>query len=386
MNILIIHNYYSQRGGEDAVFENESKALEQLGHKVIRYSRNNKEIENYSLIKKIKFICSIFSSKKTKEDIKKIINENKIDIAHIHNIFPLITTAIYKVLKKNNIKVIQTIHNYRFLCINAFFYRNNKLCMFCAKGNFLYGIAFKCFKNSYILSTLYSVIIMINQKIFRNYIDGYISLTEFTKDIFIKYGYSENKVFIKDNGFIDNNIRRKKSGGYFLFLSRISQEKGIIFLLDFFKEFNQYKLIVAGSGDQIDFYKKNYDYPNIIFKGFVAGEKKNKLIQEAEALILPSVWYENYPISIIESFCCGIPVIGSNIGGISYIIEDGENGYLFETNNKVHLKEKIEKIYANYELRERLGNNARDFYLKRMEIFNNIKVLEKIYIKVINEK
>jgi glycosyltransferase involved in cell wall biosynthesis len=386
MNILIIHNYYSQRGGEDAVFENESKALEQLGHKVIRYSRNNKEIENYSLIKKFKFICSIYSSKKTKKDLNKIISENKIDLAHIHNVFPLITTSIYKVLKKNNIKTIQTLHNYRFLCINAFLYRKNKLCMLCSNGNFLYGLIFRCFKNSYILSALYSTIIKKNQKIFRNYIDGYIALTEFTKNIFVKYGYKNEKFFIKDNGFIDNNVRRKKSGGYFLFLGRISGEKGISFLLEFFKEHGQYKLIVAGDGDQIDFFKKNYNCPNIFFEGFVKGENKTKLIQEAEALIVPSVWYENYPISIVESFSIGIPVIGSKIGGIPYIVKDEENGLLFETNNKVILKEKIDKIYRNYEFRERLGNNARNYYLEKMEMSNNIKILGKIYKKVIYEK
>ena len=101
---------------------------------------------------------------------------------------------------------------------------------------------------------------------------------------------------------------------------------------------------------------------------------------------MPSVWYENYPISIVESFSIGIPVIGSRIGGIPYIIEDGKNGFLFEVNNKVLLKEKIDKIYKNYELREKIGNNARNYYLEKMEISNNIKILEKIYTKVIYEK
>lgn len=386
MNILIIHNYYSQRGGEDAVFENESKALENLGHNVIRYSRNNIEIDYYNFFKKITFIFSIFGNKKTVNDIKKIIDENNIEIAHIHNIFPLISTSVYKILKKNNIKIVQTIHNYRFFCINAFFYRNDKNCMLCAGGNYIFGLVFRCFKRSYILSALYSFIIALNQKIFRDYINGYISLTGFTKNLFTKYGYKKEKFFIKDNGFIDNNIRRKKSAGYFLFLGRISREKGIIFLLDFFKEFNQYKLIIAGTGNNIENYKKSYNSSNIIFTGYIEGDRKNQLIQEAEALILPSVWYENYPVSIVESFCCGIPVIASNTGGIPYIIENGKNGFLFEVNNKVILKEKIDKIYRNNDLRDQMGNNARNTYLKKMEMHNNIKKLADIYEKVKNEK
>ncbi len=386
MNILIIHNYYKQRGGEDAVFEIESEALEKLGHKIIRYIRHNKEIDDYSILQKIGFVFSLFNNKKTINDIKKIISNNKIDIAHIHNIFPLISTSVYKFLKENNIKIVQTIHNYRFLCPEAFFFRRNKNCTLCAKGNFFYCIIFKCFKRSFIFSTLYSLIIMKNQKIFKNFINGYIALSDFTKNLFINFGYDKEKIYVKDNGFIDNKIKRKKSGGYFLFLGRISIEKGIIFLLNFFKEFKEYNLIVAGTSQDIDTIKKNYYYSNIVFKGFVDGEKKKILIQETEALILPSLWYENYPVSIIEAFCCGIPVIGSNIGGIPCIIEEGKNGLLFEAGNKDSLNEKLKIIHNNNGLRDKLGDNARKTFLNRMEMTNNIKILEKIYKEVIDEK
>src|SRR4030042_2544230 len=169
MNILIIHNYYKHRGGEDAVFENESNALEKLGHKVIKYTRNNREIDDYSILQKLGFIFSLFNNKKTIDDLKIILSGNRIDIAHIHNIFPLISTSVYRFLKENNIKIVQTIHNYRFLCPNALFFRWNKNCMLCAKGNFFYCMIFKCFKKSFILSTLYSLIVMRNQKIFKNY-------------------------------------------------------------------------------------------------------------------------------------------------------------------------------------------------------------------------
>lgn len=382
MNILIIHNYYKQRGGEDAVFENESKALEKCGHKVFRYIRNNKEIDDYSIFQKINFVFSMFNNKKTINDLKTIISNNKIDIAHIHNIFPMISTSVYKILKGNNIKIIQTIHNYRFLCPNAFFYRNNKNCMLCARGNFIYGMIFKCFKRSFIFSILYSLIIMKGQKIFKNYIDGYITLTDFVKDLLIKFGYSGEKLYVKDNGFIDNNIRRKKSEGYFLFLGRISKEKGIIFLLDFFKKFREFKLVIAGTGNEIDIYKKNYNYANIVFKGFVDGDNKNNLIQRSEAVILPSLWYENYPVSIIEAFCCGIPVIGSDIGGVPFIIEEGKNGLLFEAGDNDSLKGKI-KLFINNRLRERLGDNARKTFSNKMEMSNNVKILEKIYRDVL---
>ena len=385
MNILIIHNYYKHRGGEDHVYENESRALKNSGHNVIKYTRHNNETDNYSFWGKLNFIFSSISNKKTIKDIKEIIKKNQIDIAHIHNVFPFISPCVYKYLKKQNIKVVQTIHNYRFLCPNGLFYRNNMNCQLCIKGNFFHCVIHRCFKNSFILSCLYAYIIKHNQRNFRKNINAYIALTEYSKEIFINAGFLKEKFYVKDNGFFDNNIKRKKSAGFFLYLGRISKEKGIDFLLESFIKLPQYKLIVAGTGPKIEEYKKRYNNPNIQFTGFVDGDKKNSLIQEAESLIIPSVCFDNYPISIVEAFSCGIPVIGSKIGGIPFIIEHDKNGLLFEVNDFYSLKDRLQTIHNNRKLREKMGNYARETFLKRMEFTNNIKKLEEIYRGVLNE-
>lgn len=383
MNILLIHNYYRQRGGEDGVFDNESKALIDRGHTVIKYTRHNDETESLGLIDRIKFFNSTVYSKRTVKDILEIISSNKIEIAHIHNVFPLISPSVYDVLKKNNIKVIQTIHNYRFLCPSGVFYRDSINCQLCQKGNFIHCVIHKCYRGSLLLSKLYAYTIKKNQKYFRNNIDAYITLTDFTKNIFIESGFDKNKIFVKDNGITDTNKRRKMSKGYFLYLGRLSEEKGIDFLLESFKEYKEYRLMLAGTGPKIEALRFKYESSNIEFLGVVKGESKDLLIREAEAVIIPSVCFENYPLAIAEASSFGIPAIGSKIGGIPYIIKEDHNGLLFETNNSDSFKRSLDR-FINDKLRNKLGDNARKIFEERMVMDKNILILENIYRKVLN--
>lgn len=385
MNILLIHNYYKVRGGEDTVFNNEYEALKNQGINVIKYTRDNKEIDNFNLLMKLKFFISSFNNKKTVKDLNKILSKNKFDIAHVHNVFPLISPNVYGLLKKYGIKVIQTIHNYRFLCPNGLFFINGKNCRKCLNGRFGNCIKYRCFKNSLLLSWLYSSIIKKNQYNFKNNIDIYIALTDFVKKIFIDSGYDKKKIYIKDNGFIDKKLKRSESKGYFLYLGRISKEKGINFLLDSFIVMNKYILKIAGLSPDIDEYKTGYAHKNIEFIGYIDGSEKERLIREAIALILPSEWFENYPMVIVEAFSYGIPVIASNIGGIPYIIEDGVNGFLFDTGDASSLNEKLDKLYNNPKLRNKMGDNARSTFLSRMENNKNIKKLIDIYKDVLQD-
>ncbi|MBN2545493.1 MAG: glycosyltransferase [Spirochaetes bacterium] len=378
MTVLAIHNYYKLRGGEDAVFENETLLLEKSGHRVIKYIKNNSEIDNYTFLKKIKFLFKCIYNSETICELKKIVKENKIDIVHVHNVFPLISPSIYAFFHKNKIRVVQTVHNYRFICPNGLFFTHKEKCTRCIKGNFLNCIILRCYKDSIVFSILYALIIFLNQVTFREKIAKYIVLTQFVKDIFIQAGFDAKKIYIKDNGLIDKKIKRNKNKDYFLFLGRISFEKGIDFLMESFLKMPEYNLMIAGTGDNLEYYKSKYNYQNIKFKGFVKDEEKIELLRQASALIVPSIWYENYPVTVIEAFSCGIPVIASNIGGLSYIIEDGVDGLLFKMLDYDSLKKNIELINNN-DFRKKIGDNARNTFLKKMEMSENIKRLIEIY-------
>ncbi len=386
MNILVIHNYYKDRGGEDAVFENEVRELKRIGHNVLVYTRHNNEIDGYGFLAKLKFVINCFLGMKTAHDLKRIVRDNKIDIAHVHNVFPLITPAAYRILKKNRVRVVQTIHNYRFLCPNGLLYTKGSNCQRCLGGNFFNCVKYRCYKESFLFSLLYALMVMSGQKIFKSCIDGYIALTEYVRGLFVNAGFDEKKIFVKDNGFVPNKKNIGKSKGYFLYLARLSKEKGIDFILESFARLKKYRLVVAGIGDRLDHYKKNYNFPNIQFTGFVKSAEKEKLLRNAGALVVPSVWYENYPVSIIEAFSYGLPVIASETGGIPYIIKNNFNGLLFKPGNFESLDEALGIYTRNKTLRSRLGENAKRTFVERMEFSANIRLLEDIYQKVLAMK
>lgn len=385
MNILLIHNYYQKRGGEDAVFEDEARALKAAGHTVIEYTRHNRDTKG-NLFTKLSSFFQILTGFRTRKELGKLLKAYHIDVAHVHNVFPLISPAVYSFLKKHNIKIVQTIHNYRFICPNGLMYNEKKgtICDKCLEGSPFYCFRRRCYKDSVLFSWLYSHLVSRYRKSFKAHIDRLIALTDFTRQMFIQAGYDPAKIVVKPNGMNDEGKKRSKPGGYFLYLGRISAEKGIDFLLESFAALPDYKLVVAGTGPMLDEVKKRYgSTPNIEFAGFVGGEEKAGLFLHAQALIVPSVWYENYPVSIVESFMYGIPVIGTRIGGIPHIIEHNVNGLLFNMGDREDFSSQIEKA-ADILTRERLGDNARSYFLNNMIFSQTITSLEKIYRDVLS--
>jgi len=380
MNILVVHNYYKIRGGEDAVFENESAELEKRGHKVIKYIRRNAEIDKFNFIQKLLFFPRSIYNFKTVRDLKKILKNEQIDVAQIHNVFPLISPSIYRYLKKKGIKTVQTIHNYRFLCPNGLFFRNGEVCELCRGGYFSNAVKYKCYKDSKIFSLLYSAIIKLNYKTFRRFIDGYIALTDFTKIKLIDSGFDEDKIYIKANGMVDKCPAVLENKNYFLYVGRLSKEKGIDFLLKSFSNMKDKNLIIAGDySKSTEYYEKYKDRPNINFFGFADEAQKQTLINESLAVIVPSICYDNYPIALVEAFRAGITVVGSSIGGIPFIIKDEENGLIFQPNNFKQFKEKIERVWNDNDYRNKLNAGARKTFLEKMEFSKNITILEDIY-------
>lgn len=381
MNILLIHNYYQQRGGEDAVFENEFSALSTQEVNVFKYEVFNSQISGTSFFSKIFSLFNILYNGHVYRDIKNIIEKENIEIVHVHNVFPLITPRIYRILKKYRVKIIQTVHNYRFICPNGLLFRNNSICYECRGGKFFNCIRYRCYKDSFIFSFLYSYLIKRYSKDFRRKIDLFIALNDFVRDKLVDAGFDSSKIVIKDNMASDSDLKRKSDGGYYLFLGRLSSEKGVEFMTECFSE-NGFKLTVGGDGPVLELLRKKYaSFQNINFSGFVTGDKKNELLAGASALIVPSVWYENYPMTIVEAFKAGIPVIASDIGGLSSIINDNVNGFLFEPASCRSLIEILTSFSS--EIRERTGDAARQTFIERMEKNANVRKLIGIYKSVL---
>lgn len=384
MNILIVHNQYTSKGGEDTVVENEMRLLKNHGHNVDLYTQSNSQING--LFSKIK--TAIYSS--YSKDIYKYFNTKKIsdkyDIIHVHNFFPLITPSIFYAAKNNGIPIVMTLHNYRLICPSGLLMHKDKIYEKSIKYGPYSTIFDKVYRNSFIGTFFLAKMIHDHKKkgTWNNTIDKLIALTNFGKKKFIESGINESQLVVKPNFVHDSNKNQLKKENYALFVGRISKEKGIMVLLEAWKEID-YKLIIIGDGP-LKNEVINTNNKNIIFLGQKNKTEVTELMQKASFLVMPSTWYEGLPMVLIESFCAGLPVIASKIGTLEETVENNVTGLHFKTNNVIDLRLKANKLISDKALLHTLSKNARNQYLNNFSASKNYNILIDIYSNVIKEK
>jgi len=231
MNILIIHNEYKVSGGEDSVVENEQKMLERHGHSVFMYTRKNQEMR--LLRGKLRFLFSFLYSKEAYREVKRLITENGIEIVHVHNTFPLITTSVYEAAYDVGIPVVQTLHNFRLVCPGALYMRNGNICEECNQKGLQHAIQYGCYRNSKtqtavaVWTQLYS-----HKKELYDKVSAYIALTEFNRRKFeLAFPSCRGKIYVKPN-FIKSNLEQgsvslqTEVSKEYMYIGRLSEEKG----------------------------------------------------------------------------------------------------------------------------------------------------------------
>ncbi|CEK31587.1 glycosytransferase [[Clostridium] sordellii] len=381
-NVLMAHNYYQVPGGEDTVFHNEVKMLEKNGHKVTKYTRHNDEIKD-GMISKLKLGIDAIFSCKTYKEVKKLIDENDIDVVHVHNTLPLISPSIYYAARAKKVPVVQTIHNFRLLCPGATFTRNGEICEDCISKGLEQSLKHRCYRNS--LSQTFIMYAMLKfHRIIGSYNKvNYITLTEFNKHKLSSLVKDKNDIYVKPNFVEKREQGKRKLEDYFVYMGRLDDIKGINFLVESWKYIDKnIQLYIMGTGQEyenIKSYVNKYKLNNVNILGFTKREIAFEIIKNSRATVVPSKCYEGFPMTIAESFSLGVPVIGSKIGNIESIIDDGENGLLFEKNNKESLKYVINKVFYDKELNINLGKNAYKVFKDKYTDEKNYRNIEKIY-------
>lgn len=348
--ILMVHNYYQIPGGEDTVVANEKKLLEVHGHEVILYSRDNSELKDMSLVHKLLLPLTTVFNIGTYKDVKKIIREQKIDIVHVHNTLNLISPAVYYAAVRCKVPVVQTVHNFRLLCPGATFYRDGHICEDCVEYGLWRAVEYKCYRGSK-LQTLACVIGTIIHRITGIYGKlNYICLTEFNKDKLLGLKQiREDMVYIKPNFVenIDDYIPEENRKNQFVFAGRLDKLKGIDILFEAWKKMgeNAPKLVICGTGPMEEWCKEFVakNKVNIELQGFVPNKEVRKLIANSKALVLPTQWYEGFPMSIAEAFSVGTPVVCSDIGNAGSIVEEGVTGCKFKSDSSGDLILAVER-------------------------------------------
>ncbi|PTL99316.1 MAG: hypothetical protein DA407_16865 [Bacteroidetes bacterium] len=372
MKILQLHNKYRHYGGEDAVVDNEYKLLLNNGFEVEQLFFNNENISPPNL----------FFNKESYHITLKKIEEFKPDVIHVHNIFYNASPSVLKAAKKTNTPVIMTLHNYRLLCPGALFLRDSKICTKCKDTTIPYhGIIHKCFQDSYTKSTLLASFIGLNKikKTWTNKIDRFIVLTPFIKDLLLNSSLNiiEEKIIVKPNSTDDLIVdKSKKINNKFLFVGRLSKEKGVDTLVKAFNEIPEMELDIIGSG-VLETSLKKIAEKNIKFHGSQNREYIKEKLNTAKALVFPSIWYEGLPNTLIEAFSTGTPVLSSNLDNINQIVISGYNGETFTPNNAKSLANKVLEFSKKNTVQ--YGINSRQLYEDTYTHQKNLENLTKIY-------
>lgn len=382
MKLLLVHNKYQSNniGGEDIVYQNELESLQsKLGKEnVLSYEVSNDDIS------KSKLLFEIWFSFKHYKNIKKVAQENKIDIVHIHNFFPLLTPSVFKAAKDGGAKVVHTLHNYRLWCISGIFYRDgNGICEKCINNRFsLEGILNKCYRKSLLQSMVAQMAFWFYKatKVFDN-IDYFFVLTNFQKEKVKSLGIDESKIILKPNSLSMSFTAQKEKQGY-IYVGRLEESKGIYELLNAWKQLDErFVLSVIGGGEIEDELKNEFSHANILFKGKCSREVTLENIATSKYLIQPSLLYETFGLTIIEAMSYGVPVIGFDIGTRGDFIQDGVNGFLSDRDD---LKSVIEKSF-DYKEYDSLSENA----IETAKLYENKYVIEKqieIYNQILENK
>jgi glycosyltransferase involved in cell wall biosynthesis len=377
MRLLLIHNSYRQKGGEDVAVSAEYEMLLARGCKVSTFWVDNDGI--------LKLSDKIFTALHTpysyavKKAVYERIIEFKPDVIHVHNFFPRITPSVYDACHDARVPVVQTLHNYRTICPGALLMREGKICEECVDGTAYRAVRYGCYRESFLgtLAAARMVQFHRKRKTWIKKVDGFIALTDFSRCKFIEGGFPPDKIHVKPNFISNTTFANKERRGCALFIGRLSREKGIDTLVNAWDDIT-YPLIIAGEGN---FPCKSGNNPcsNVQFQGKLNREEVFSRMSESLFLVMPSECYEGFPLVIAEAFAHGLPVLASRLGSMAEIVTDGVTGLHFRAGDPRDLAEKARWMFENPEECRKMGENARRVYEDKYTAEANYRILMKIY-------
>jgi glycosyltransferase involved in cell wall biosynthesis len=397
VRILLSNKYYYPRGGSDIYAIELEKLLKKNGHEVAVFSMDHPlnlksdcsdyfptevDLSKYNFNNVIPALIRPFGSAEVRKKFLKLLGDFKPDIVHLNNIHSQLSPLLSILARDLKVPVVWTLHDHKLLCPRYDCMRNNQPCELCFDQKFNV-IRYKCMKNSWIASILaYAEAKLWNRKRLGKSTNVFICPSSFLLKNMSKGGFKETQLvqmynFIDEKRFNSFAVRKQD---YYCYVGRLSAEKGVRTLLKAASGLPQYRLKVIGTGPLEKELKSEYGKKNIEFLGFRQWDELKVILENSSCLVIPSECYENNPLSIIESLCSGTPVIGSGIGGIPELIDQGKNGLIFESGNVTDLQEKIMRMFgtiSRYNYAEIASNarakfNSAGYYDQLLGIYTNL--------------
>lgn len=374
LRVLIAHNAYQQRGGEDSVVQSENDLLVSRGHAVQWLSRHNDDIAGRG---KAGLAVQTVWSTQAASDMASAILAFRPDVIHVHNTFPLLSPSIYWAAAKLQVPVVQTLHNFRLHCPQAMYLRNGQVCEDCQGRLPWRAVLRSCYRDSRAQSAVLATMLTVHRAMgtWQHKVTRYIALNDFCRQKFIDGGLPAERLVVKPN-FVDGGAVETHPRSGYLFVGRLSAEKGVATLAEAARLMPMLGFSVAGSGPELP---RLQGMPYVSLLGALGPEDVRHRMLRAQALVLPSIWFENFPRTIVEAFAAGLPVIASRIGALAELIEHGTTGLLFEPGNAADLAKQLAWAEANPGAMSNMGKQARVRYEQQFSPDSNYRQLIQIY-------
>lgn len=401
MRILHVHKYYSKKrgGGSVSAFFETKKILESHGHEIMVFAMNDPDnepsaesayfAEHFDIrqangfLQKLALVPRVIYNREAMKKLDDLLKHKRPDVAHVHNIYHYLTPGIFTVLRKHRIPIVFKLSDYHAICPNYSLFAHGKIDDSCRGGKYYKLFCNRSINNSWAESFVGMIEGYVNRWCkFYDKVDLFLAPSDFMRDLCVSYGFPREKIRILrnvlnfDDYAIGEDIKKEK---YFLYMGRLSVEKGIKDAIDAIGVLKEkdvcgsWKLIISGKGPHEDFlrqYVSEKELDHVVeFAGFCAkgGAMWKQLMRAASVAILPSVWYDNSPIAISESMAFYTPVIVSSQGGTKEMIVDGESGFVFSAGDCHDLAKKMQQFIDNEGLIGTMGQEA----AKRVHVINN---------------
>jgi len=388
MKILSVHNSYQTPGGEDQVFAQEADLLRSHGHQVLLYQASNDQVTGTN---PLVMLGKTIWNQQIHQELRALMQRERPDLVHVHNTFPVISPAAYYAANEEQIPVIQTLHNYRMLCPAATLFRDGHVCEECVGRRVPWpGVVHGCYSRGRLATAAAATMLATHnyKQTWAKSVSAYIALTHFARDKFIEGGFPAAKIFVKPNYLQTDPGPGEGRGNYALFVGRLTPEKGISTLLEAWRQIGaELPLQIAGDGPLAAAVEKaGSEMDSVSWLKWLPRTEILQRMKDASVLILPSTWYEGFPMILAEAFAVGLPVIASDLGSMSSIVDHQRTGLHFEAGNASGLAERVRWFRAHPKEAAFMRTQARLEYETKYTAEVNYAQMIEIYESVLSPR
>lgn len=411
LTVLHINKFHFIVGGAEAIYFRTAEILQEHGHNSVFFAMQHPDnlpcntseyfmplIDVYgrNVVKHLRASFRNLYSYKARKYIARLLDKYPVDIVHMHDIHRQMSPSVLHEIKKRRIPVVMTLHNYKMICPSFLMMARGRPCEACDHGRYFNAMKLRCVKGSTLRSTLVSMELYLHHKILDayKYVDVFIAPSMFLMKKHEQMGFRKKMVHLPypldvkefDEIKTELNERNDDKNITFVYFGRLEPEKGLYTLFEAIKNLHKsgdstiFNIIGEGPiKDELHEFAGKNKMDNVKFRGFLKGKELFTEIKTADVVIIPSEWYENYPVSVMEAFALGKPVIGARIGGIPEMVKDNETGLTFESGNPDDLKKKIQYVLDNPEVIPQWGKNAKQFIEREVNPERHYQQLMEIY-------